>query len=286
MGDSKTAIIFIIIFTIAFLAGFATVLLKKVIKIIENACEYAVAKDGVKLTKEFNMVAHRGLSSVAPENSVSAFKLATEAGFKYVECDVRLTKDKKWIVMHDSSVDRTTNGIGEIGDKTLEEIRALRIDRGSGIDIYDDEKVPTFEEYLATVKAGGAAPVIEIKQKGDFDYEEFIEILRAFDLTETAVVIDYDIHQLKELRKLCPELKMQILCKWLWSSIIEEAENIGNCGIDVMQNLMRPNKNCRICKEKGITLNGWTVDKVKTLEKLHKMGGTFATTNCLMPIVE
>lgn len=280
------AVVFIIAFIAAFTVALLIVLGRKVNEILVNASEYAVPKQGVELSKEFNLVAHRGLSSVAPENTVSAFRLAGEAGFKYIECDIHLTKDKKWVIMHDPTVDRMTNGVGAIKDKTFDEIRALRIDRGSGIDKYSDEKVPSLEEYLEVCAEYGATPVIEVKLAGEFDYQSFIDVLKAYDMTDKAIAIDYSVPQLTELRKICPELKMQILCKYLWKKTVKQAKELGNCGVDVMFNLMHRNKMCDEVIKSGMDFNSWTIDSEKSLKRIKKHGASFATTNTLMPVKE
>ncbi len=280
------AVVFIIAFIAAFTFSLLLVLGRKANEILVNASEYAVPKKGVEFCREFNLVAHRGLSSVAPENTISAFRLAGEAGFKYIECDIHLTKDKKWVIMHDPTVDRMTNGTGAIKDKTFDEIRALRINRGSGIERYRDEKVPSLEEYLEICMEYEAIPVIEVKLAGEFDYQSFIDVLKAYGMTDKAIAIDYSVPQLTELRKICPELKMQILCKYLWKKTVNQAKKLGNCGVDVMFNLMHRNKMCGEVIKNGMDFNSWTIDSEKALKRIKKYGASFATTNTLMPMAD
>lgn len=258
---------------------------KKIYKYMENASEHAKLKEGVELTKQLNMIAHRGLSAVAPENSISAFKLAAQAGFKYIETDVHRTKDGYWVVMHDPTVDRMTDGTGAIADLTLEEIKKLKITRGSGIEKYDNEGVPTFKEYVDVVTSGGSYPVIEVKAKGEFDFKDLVYTLKEYNITDKAVVIDYDIDQLRTIRKLCPELQMQILGHVAKNKFIKAAEELGNCGLDIMHNLQTDNRTMKKIREKGLPINFWTVDNEKTLEKIYKMGASYATTNTLAPVV-
>src|SRR5699024_7283151 len=92
-------------------------------------------------------VAHRGASGHAPENTMAAFQKGFEMKADYIEIDVQMTKDGELIVIHDTTVDRTTNGTGNVGDLTFEEIKQL--DAGSWFsDEYAGEKIPTFEEIL------------------------------------------------------------------------------------------------------------------------------------------
>ncbi len=274
----------IIMLVIASLAIVGIISYRKIMDYLENASEYAHLKENVALTDKVKMIAHRGLSAVAPENSISAFRLATEAGFRYVETDIHRTKDGHWVVMHDPTVDRMTDGTGAIADMTLEQIKELTITRGSGISEYPNEKVPTFNEYLKTVTDGGAYPVIEVKAKGEFDFKDVVFLLKEYGITDKAVVIDYDAEHLRTIRKLCPELKMQLLCHFVKRSVIDTVEDIGNCGIDGMYNFQANNKLMAEIREKQIPLNMWTIDSEAALEKIISLGAGMATTNSLKPI--
>ena len=105
-----------------------------------------LADDAVVMPK-CGVCAHRGDKQYYPENTVPAFKSAVEKGAQMVEFDVKLTKDGKMVIMHDPTVDRTTNGTGAVADLTFEEIRNL--DAGVKFDPkFAGTKVPTLEESL------------------------------------------------------------------------------------------------------------------------------------------
>jgi len=94
------------------------------------------------------LCAHRGAMDTHPENTISAFREAIRLGAHMIELDVRLTRDGKLVILHDPTVDRTTNGRGQIGDLTLAEVK--RLDAGSWKDgKFKSEKIPTLEEALA-----------------------------------------------------------------------------------------------------------------------------------------
>lgn len=93
---------------------------------------------------------HRGMWMLAPENSIPALQYAIDLGADILETDVRLTKDNQLIIMHDTSVDRTTNGTGKVADLTLDEIKKLRLkDATGGITPY---QVPTLQEFITLAK--------------------------------------------------------------------------------------------------------------------------------------
>lgn len=274
----------IVLLIVASVAIVGLITYRKVMEYLENASEFSKEKTGLELTKKLIMVAHRGKSCTAPENSLAAFKLATESGFKYIETDIHLSKDGHWVIMHDPTVDRMTDGTGEIKSLTLEQLKGLKIDRGSGIKKYPDEHIPTLKEYLDVVTGGGCIPIIEIKIKGHYDFKDLVYTLREYNLTEKAIVIDYDTEQLMTIRKLCPELKMQILCHNISQQFIDKAEEIGNCGLDVMYNFLSKEDLCRQLVDKGMSFNCWTIDSEAALEKIYKFGSQFATTNCIQPL--
>jgi glycerophosphoryl diester phosphodiesterase len=107
------------------------------------------------------IIAHRGASGSAPENTLSAFKKALEIGVDYVELDIHLSKDGEIMVIHDPTLERTTNGTGAVQDKTLAELQQL--DAGSWYgDAFKNEPLPTLRQVLELVN-GRAKVLIEIK---------------------------------------------------------------------------------------------------------------------------
>ena len=126
------------------------------------------------------LISHRGACTLAPENSLPAFRLAGELGYWGAECDVSVTKDGFLVLMHDSTVNRTTNGRGLVNSFTLEEIRKLKIDVGANVRYYTDLQVPTLEEFLQICKEYGMTPVIELKiLLEDANYDTLISLFAA-----------------------------------------------------------------------------------------------------------
>lgn len=124
--------------------------------------------------KEFKIIAHRGASGYAPENTLPAIQKALDLGVDMIDIDVRMTKDEEIILMHDPTVERTTNGIGAVKHMTFAEIREL--DAGVKFDSkFTGEKVPTLREVLDLVD-GRAVVLIEIKHEQDH-HEDFAERL-------------------------------------------------------------------------------------------------------------
>ena len=114
-------------------------------------------------------VAHRGYSDYAPENSIPAFEFAGRMGFWGIETDIQETSDGAFVCIHDETLDRTTDGEGNVTGFTLEELNEYSIDSGNYVRRTENRKIPTFEEYLDICAEYGCAAVIEIKAVKNYD---------------------------------------------------------------------------------------------------------------------
>lgn len=126
-------------------------------------------------SKTVLIASHRGTHNDFPENSMAAFKKGIELGIDVIELDVRHTKDDSLVVMHDGSVDRTTNGKGKVSDLTFEEIRKLRLKFNGQL---TDQQVPTLEEALNLAKG-------KILVDLDIKTNKIPEIMKVVDRTKT-----------------------------------------------------------------------------------------------------
>src|SRR5438046_5655063 len=98
------------------------------------------------------VIAHRGASGNAPENTMAAFKKAVALGASFIETDLQLSRDARFVAIHDATVNRTTNGQGTVHEMTLTELR--RLDAGSWFGSeFAGERMPTVEEIAAVKKA-------------------------------------------------------------------------------------------------------------------------------------
>lgn len=114
------------------------------------------------MSNDLLLVAHRGGAAEAPENTFGAFRRALRLGIRWFEIDVQMTRDGALVVIHDETVDRTTNGTGAVGSLSFNEIRSL--DAGSWFSPeYAGEKVPTLREVLELCVQAGAGVLIELK---------------------------------------------------------------------------------------------------------------------------
>src|SRR5712692_10539889 len=116
------------------------------------------------------VVAHRGASGHAPENTLAAFRKAVALGATFIETDLQLSRDAHFVAIHDEAVNRTTNGQGAVHGMTLTELR--RLDAGSwfGSD-FAGERIPTLEEILEFSKKNDVVFYLEIKPGGSWGGE-------------------------------------------------------------------------------------------------------------------
>ncbi len=162
--------------------------------------------------EKVSVIGHRGAMGYAPENTMISFAKGLELGADIVEFDVHLSKDNQVIVMHDHTVNRTTDGTGLIKDMTLAELKLL--DAGAWFaPEFAGERIPTLDEVLNWAK-GKTKVAIEIKN-GPVYYkgieERVLDALRTYDVVESAMVISFDHHSVRKIKELEPRLTTGIL---------------------------------------------------------------------------
>ncbi|WP_138754144.1 glycerophosphodiester phosphodiesterase [Paenibacillus sinopodophylli] len=156
------------------------------------------------------IIAHRGASGEAPENTMAAFQLAEEQGAEGMELDIHLSADGEIIVCHDPTVDRTTNGTGRIEDLTVPELRKL--DAGSWFHSkFQAEKLPLLEEVFSVLKPETFLN-IEVKcPYSELLEKRLMELVVQYDRLEQVVVSSFEHKTLVKLKKRTPELRIGLL---------------------------------------------------------------------------
>jgi glycerophosphoryl diester phosphodiesterase len=152
------------------------------------------------------VVAHRGMVSGFPENTLAAYRQSISLGFRAVEIDLRATADGHIIVMHDDTVDRTTNGTGEVGRMTLAEIKSLDAGSRAG-PAFADQRVPTYEEVLETLRGSGTKIVLDIKPSEALDNERVVRLTERFGAVLDVIVGPRSIADLRDFKRLNPNLR-------------------------------------------------------------------------------
>lgn len=173
------------------------------------------------------IVGHRGLNTLAPENTLPSYELAGQCGVKYFECDASVTSDGVVVLMHDETIDRMTNGTGNILDITYATLQSYVVDAGSNILKYPNLKIPTLAEYLNVCRKYNAVPVIDIKSTRVSD---IINVIRNSGF-ETNCHVICSASNLEETRQLSPVISI-----WYWVKSLTDAEitNGGTNKVSVM----------------------------------------------------
>jgi glycerophosphoryl diester phosphodiesterase len=144
--------------------------------------------------------AHQGQSGQFPENTMAAFRNAVDLGADWLEMDVQMTQDGQLVVIHDETVDRTTNGSGRIADLTLAEIRALEAGNG--------EQIPTFKEVIEFARYAGVPIMPEAKSPRLYPGLEakMVEEIMAAGYADQTVIQSFDASALARIRALNPNI--------------------------------------------------------------------------------
>jgi glycerophosphoryl diester phosphodiesterase len=158
------------------------------------------------------VLAHRGASAYAPENTLSAFRLAIEQHADWLELDVQQTKDGRLVVFHDLRMERTTNGFGPLRDLSLEQVQQLDAGSWYGSE-FAGERVPTFEEVVALARESGIRIFPEVKDPRFYPgiEERMAAIIAANGYEDSTIVQSFDMSSLERLRQANPRLKMAAL---------------------------------------------------------------------------
>ena len=153
------------------------------------------------------VIAHRGVSSLAPQNTIPAFQLGIDMGVDYLELDVQQSSDDSLMVIHDATVDATTNGAGNVSSKTYLQLKAL--DAGSWFDpAFTGEQIPTLYEVLSLAK-GKAKVCVELKAANI--EAAAVSMIEGLGMVDDVVIFSFDLNQLNVIKGLNSNLKVCFL---------------------------------------------------------------------------
>ncbi|WP_274363414.1 glycerophosphodiester phosphodiesterase [Paenibacillus thermotolerans] len=219
------------------------------------------------------IVAHRGWSGKAPENTMAAFRLAlSDSKIAGIELDVQLTKDGVPVVIHDYTVDRCTNGKGMVKDYTLQELRKL--DAGSWFGKqYAGEQVPTLHEALAAMK-GKVFVNIELKSPGGMYpglEEEAIRIVRGLGMDQDVYFTSFDHEVIREASRLAPDIRTGLLFSGRPILLKEQFRAAGAAVLSIAYPFLTPGL-VEEARENGIGIMAWTVDVPEHIKLVAQLG--------------
>ncbi|MCL7425837.1 glycerophosphodiester phosphodiesterase family protein [Streptomyces sp. YS415] len=213
----------------------------------------------------FLTIGHRGVMGVEPENTLRSFVAAQQAGLDVIELDLHLSKDGHLVVMHDTEVDRTTDGSGPIAEKTLAELRAL--DAGLG------ERVPVLEEVLDAVAAPLQAEIKDVAAA-----RALAEVMLRRDLVARVEVSSFHDEAVAEIARLVPGVRTALIGSRYGTDIVERAVAVG--AKTVCLNIRRLTLEVvEAAREADLRIIGWVVNTQDHLRLVRALGLDGATTD-------
>ncbi len=209
-------------------------------------------------------VGHRGAAGHEPENTLRSFRRAMELGADMVELDVHICGSGELVVIHDETVDRTTDGTGEVSKMTLDELRALDAGRG--------ERIPTLQEVidLATGRIG-----INIELKGLGTAEPALEhIEKAVDNgwdISSFQVSSFHLGELSAIKELSEDIRTGVLFALDDGGIMDFAERNGAYSLNPFHRMVTPDLVAR-ARERGLKIFAWTVNEAEDIARMKEIG--------------
>ncbi len=155
------------------------------------------------------VVAHRGASSLAPENTMAAVRKALELNVDIIEIDVHRSYDGELVVIHDDTVNRTTSGKGRVKDFTLDELKKLDAGRWFKLSFWG-ERIPTLREVLEETKD---KTVLLIELKGERTEVRTVELVRELGMEDQVIIQSFDFQQVQKVKQKAPEIPTMCLVR-------------------------------------------------------------------------
>lgn len=150
------------------------------------------------------VAAHRATNPNYPENSLAAIAESIRIGVDIVEIDIRKSKDGQLVIMHDKTIDRTTNGAGKVDDFTLAELKEFRLKLGNNI---TNEQIPTFEEVLQLTK-GKMLLDVDFKLEGEAAVRQTFELIETYGMEDQILFFLYDYPETAQYQNLNKDIKI------------------------------------------------------------------------------
>ena len=217
------------------------------------------------------VVAHRGASGHAPENTLVAFRRAVEFGAGFIETDLQLTRDAHFVAIHDETLERTTSGAGAVRERTLAELRQLDAGSWFGSE-FIGEKIPTLEEILELARKADVVFYLELKPGRAWGAEHaLVGALRQAEELARVVVLSFDHGTIRALRKSEQTLMTGLLVESLDGDPIKLATSSGARQLAVKAELVTPAL-LGEARRADLAVLAWTVNHPAHMRALAEAG--------------
>jgi glycerophosphoryl diester phosphodiesterase len=227
-------------------------------------------------SRDFMVIAHRGASSYAPENTLAAFDLALRMGARHLELDVESTRDDRVVVIHDDTVDRTTDGSGPVTEHTLAALRAL--DAGSWFDArFAGERIPTLDDVLERYR-GRAHLHVEIKGRSPALAARTVDLIRRHGMAGEVTITSFQVERLQEIRACAPELPAGWLIARVTDTTLARAHALGLVQLCPRADTVTPELVDRL-HAAGFVVRAWGVTTEDLMRRVVEAGAGGMTVN-------
>ncbi|WP_325048938.1 glycerophosphodiester phosphodiesterase [Peribacillus saganii] len=216
---------------------------------------------------------HRGAAGTHPENTMISFEEARRAGADGIELDVQLTSDGEVVIIHDESLDRTTNGSGFVKDKCLKELQ--KFDASNKFShLYGETEIPTLQELIDWLRGNSLLCNIELKNS-KFFYpgmeEKVIKLVREARLEDRIILSSFNHYSIVLCKKIAEEIEIAPLYRDGLHMPWAYARSLGAGAIHPDIKAV-PNEIIRASIEAGVAVRPYTVNKEKDIENLLAVG--------------
>ncbi|HXH23381.1 MAG TPA: glycerophosphodiester phosphodiesterase [Dehalococcoidia bacterium] len=203
------------------------------------------------------VIGHKGAAAVAPENTLASFAKAMELGAGGLECDIRATSDGVPVIIHDATLDRTTDARGEVAALTLAQVKAA--DASLGMPGFRGERVPTLEELL-TLVAGRCLLALEFKTMDAVGPS--VPILREHDAASWCTAWAFNAEVLRELKRLLPGLTrtQNVGRVESWEAVVAVARELECVAVSLEHHLVDAER-VASAHEAGLRVYCWTANQ-------------------------
>ena len=206
------------------------------------------------------LTGHRGAAKLEPENTLLSIQTAIDLGVDQIEIDVHLTSDQHLVVIHDTTVDRTTDGQGAIADFTLAEIKQL--DAGKG------QRIPTLQEVMDLVRG---KVILQIELKGPDTAAPVIHTVEKNGMQSEVLLTSFVHERLREARRLNPNLRLGALWANPPDDACEQAVDMGAEAIHI-QHLNIDPQLVQEAHAHGLKIRAWNPDTVEEIQRVIDLG--------------
>ena len=257
---------------------------------IDEVCSvFSIYENSTNNNKNLNRmplnIAHRGNSREHLENSLNSFKSAFELGATHIEIDIHLTADNELVVMHDETINRTTDGTGTVANMTRAELKEFNVIKNiDGIKLGKKDEIPFLDELFEEFKGNGKVIVIELKDDNVGVVPRLKELLDEYDMYDQVVAISFYEDQLIKMHELIPEVPCATLNNYyeaMFTSTFNDGVakfNKNNFGLDLNQGLYTELFDRKMA-ERGFIGFYWTLNAKQDIYKAVEKGMVGITNN-------